>query len=69
MAREKGDTLVLGQLNNAKTTQLSPEQRRRIGEFLLGIQQEIQLAKELGVKMASGFDASSARLRGPEAWI
>ena len=46
---------------------ISPEQLRKLDEFLLGVQHEIQMAKELGVKMASGFDASSGRSQGNNA--
>jgi imidazolonepropionase-like amidohydrolase len=73
MIKEKGIFLVptvgvvdeLVQQRKNDTT--SPEQRRRFDQFLLNIQHEIQLARELGVKLASGFDASSARLQGKNA--
>ncbi|MBV9498337.1 MAG: amidohydrolase family protein, partial [Acidobacteriaceae bacterium] len=51
--KEKGIFLVptVGVVDESieqrKNDPMSPEHRRRIDEFLLGIQQEIQLAKEL----------------------
>ncbi|MBV9301742.1 MAG: amidohydrolase family protein [Acidobacteriaceae bacterium] len=57
------DEFVLKRKNGA----MSLEERRRLEQFLLGIQEEITVARELGVKMASGFDASSAGLQGKNA--
>jgi len=51
------------QMNNAMT----PEQRQRRETFRQGIQQIIQLANSLGVKIASGFDASSPDGQGKNA--
>lgn len=73
MIKEKGIFLVptVGVIDESmqerKNDQLSPEQRHRMDEFLRGIQQEIQWAVSLGVKMASGFDASSVGLHGKNA--
>ncbi len=73
MIKEKGIFLVptIGVVDESiqkrKTEALSPEQRRHMDEFLGGIQREIQMAQEFGVKMASGFDAGSARLQGKNA--
>ena len=73
MIKEKGVFLVptVGvideNLQERQNDPMSPEQRHRIDEFLHGVKQEIQLAKDLGIKMASGFDASSARLQGKNA--
>jgi imidazolonepropionase-like amidohydrolase len=50
-----------------KNDALTPERQRRREEFLNGIQQEIQMAKSLGVKMAAAFDASSAAHQGRNA--
>ena len=45
----------------------TPEQRKHIDSFLEGIQQEIQMAKNLGVKIASGFDPASPESHGKNA--
>jgi imidazolonepropionase-like amidohydrolase len=49
------------------TEPLTPAQRQRIEDMLRGIQDGISLAMNLGVKMASGFDASEADLQGKNA--
>ena len=46
---------------------MTPEQRRRRETFRQGMQQIIQLANSLGVKIASGFDASSPDNQGKNA--
>jgi imidazolonepropionase-like amidohydrolase len=46
---------------------MTPEQRQRREAFRLQMQQVIQLAEELGVKIASGFDAESAQTQGKNA--
>ncbi len=50
-----------------KYDQMTPEQRRRREAFRQGMQQVIQLANSLGVKIASGFDASSPDNQGKNA--
>jgi imidazolonepropionase-like amidohydrolase len=50
-----------------KYDQMTPEQRRRRETFRQGMQQVIQLANSLGVKIASGFDASSPENQGKNA--
>jgi imidazolonepropionase-like amidohydrolase len=45
----------------------SPEQRERLEAFFKGVENEIKLASSLGVKLASGFDASGARGQGRNA--
>ena len=45
----------------------TPEQRQRMDTFLRGIEQEIKEARSLGLKMASGFDASEVGLHGKNA--
>jgi imidazolonepropionase-like amidohydrolase len=50
-----------------KYDQMTPEQRRRRETFRQGMQQVIQLANSLGVKIASGFDASSPDNQGKNA--
>ena len=49
------------------SVQLTPQQQKRRDEYLQGIQQEIQQAMRLGVKMACGFDASEPELQGKNA--
>lgn len=46
---------------------LTPEQSKRRDAFLQGLQFEVQTAKSLGVKMASGYDASSGERQGKNA--
>jgi imidazolonepropionase-like amidohydrolase len=50
-----------------KYDKMTPEQRRRHETFRQGMQQIIQLANSLGVKIASGFDASSPDNQGKNA--
>lgn len=50
-----------------KNDPLTPERRQRRDAFLQGIQQSLQQALSLGVKMASGFDASSPARQGQNA--
>jgi imidazolonepropionase-like amidohydrolase len=50
-----------------KKSPMTPEQSQRIENLLQGIQQEIQLAISLNVKLASGFDASRIGLHGKNA--
>lgn len=51
----------------SKNEQLSPEQIKARDAFLQGIRQVIQQAMSLGVKIASGFDASSPDGQGRNA--
>ena len=73
MIKEKGIFLVptVGGIDDFmeehKNVQVTPEQRQRRDKFLQGIQQEIQQAMSLGVKIASGFDATSAGDQGKNA--
>jgi imidazolonepropionase-like amidohydrolase len=46
---------------------MTPEQRQRREAFRLQMQQVIHLAQEVGVKIASGFDAESAQTQGKNA--
>jgi imidazolonepropionase-like amidohydrolase len=46
----------------------SPEQRKRVDAFLQGIQNEMQTAKSLGVKIAAGFDSSNGDTQGKNAF-
>lgn len=50
-----------------KDKPVSPEQRKRFEAFLQGIQDEIQIAKSLGVKIAAGFDPASPETHGKNA--
>ena len=50
-----------------KKNAFTAEERKRVDAFLEGIQQEIQMAKSLGVKIAAGFDAGSAAAQGKNA--
>lgn len=43
------------------------EDRKWVAPLLEGIQQEMQIAKALGVKMAAGFDAATPELQGKNA--
>jgi imidazolonepropionase-like amidohydrolase len=62
-------TLGIIDLNveNHKINPATPEQRKRFDDFLQGMQQEVQMAKSLGVKIASGFDPASADAQGKNA--
>jgi imidazolonepropionase-like amidohydrolase len=46
---------------------MSPEQRKRIDGFLQQMQDEVQTAKRLGVKIAAGFDSTSGDTQGKNA--
>jgi imidazolonepropionase-like amidohydrolase len=59
--------VVDAQLELHKNVPLTPEQRQRRDEFLQAIQQSLQQALSLGVKMASGFDASTPTGQGRNA--
>jgi imidazolonepropionase-like amidohydrolase len=59
--------VIDAQLELHKSEPLSPERRQKRDAFLQGIQQSLQQALSLGVKMASGFDASSAAGQGQNA--
>jgi len=50
-----------------KTDKLTPEQQKHWDDFLRGIQQEVQQAISLGIKIASGFDASRVGRHGKNA--
>jgi imidazolonepropionase-like amidohydrolase len=51
----------------AKDKPMSPEQRKRFEAFLKGIEQEVHIAKSLGVKIAAGFDSAEAETQGKNA--
>lgn len=51
----------------AKNEPMSPERVKRREAFLRGTQDEIQVAKSLGVKIAAGFDPASAEAHGNNA--
>src|SRR5271157_1002771 len=50
-----------------KNDPATPEQRKQLEAFLQGIQQEVQMAKSLGVKIAAGFDPASPDVHGKNA--
>jgi imidazolonepropionase-like amidohydrolase len=74
MIKEKGvflvptvgviDALFVRQKNDPKST---PGQRQWMDKTLQGIRQEIEQAMNLGVKIASGFDAGDVTLHGKNA--
>ena len=59
--------VIDGIVERHKNNPVSPEQRKEFDAFLQGIQQEIQMAMSLGVKIASGFDAAEAEGQGKNA--
>ncbi len=59
--------VVDAQLELHKNVPLTAEQRQRRDEFLQRIQQSLQQARQLGVKIASGFDASTPAGQGRNA--
>jgi imidazolonepropionase-like amidohydrolase len=59
--------VVDAQLELRKNEPLTAEQRQRRDAFLQGIQQSLQLAVTLGLKIASGSDASSPASQGRNA--
>jgi len=50
-----------------RANQLTPERRKRFEKFLEGIQQSVQQANALGVKIASGYDAAGPEGQGKNA--
>ena len=50
-----------------RAPQLTGQARKRYDDFLQGTYEEVRLAKSVGVKIASGFDAGSANLQGQNA--
>jgi imidazolonepropionase-like amidohydrolase len=73
MIKEKGIFLVptVGVIDETveklRSEAVTPEQRQRLETFLRGIEQEVQEAMSLGIKIASGFDASELGLHGKNA--
>jgi imidazolonepropionase-like amidohydrolase len=73
MIKEKGVFLVptVGVIDEfvekQKAEAMPPEQRARMDGFLKGIEQVIQTAMKLDIKIASGFDASEEGLHGKNA--
>src|SRR5271154_3698190 len=59
--------VVDAQLELHKNVPLTPEQQHGLDEYLQGIQQSLQQAFSMGVKIASGFDASSPAGQGRNA--
>lgn len=50
--------MIDASFERTKSEPMTPEQRERREAFLRGIRQSVQQAVNLGVKIASGFDAS-----------
>ena len=50
-----------------RNDQVTPEMKQRLDALLSDIQNEIQMAKSLGVKMAAGFDAAGPAGQGKNA--
>ena len=46
---------------------MSPQQQKMVDAFLQGIQQAVQTARSLGVKIAAGFDSAEAETQGKNA--
>jgi imidazolonepropionase-like amidohydrolase len=72
LMKEKGVFLVptvgvIDAMYAERVSKLTPEQRKGFEDFLPEIQQAVQLAKSLGVKIASGYDAGSAAHQGHNA--
>lgn len=72
LMKEKGVFLVptvgvIDAMYAERASQMTPERRKGFDDFLQGIQQAVQLAKSLGVKIANGYDAGSARRQGQNA--
>ncbi|PYX45841.1 MAG: Xaa-Pro dipeptidase [Acidobacteria bacterium] len=65
LMKAKGTFLVPAERHKNEPT--TPEQQRGYDAFMQGIQQEIQMAMNLGVKIASGFDAAEASGQGKNA--
>jgi imidazolonepropionase-like amidohydrolase len=73
MMKEKGTFLVptvgviAAMMEAHKNDTLTPEQRKRREAFLQAIQETVSTARRLGVKIASGFDASHPEGQGKNA--
>ena len=50
-----------------KKDPMTAERRKRQDDLLQGIQQEVQMAKSLGVKIAAGFDPATPETQGKNA--
>jgi len=55
-------------IEERRTRPLSPEQKKRLDELSSSIDRSVQQAMELGIKVASGFDASSIGKHGKNAF-
>lgn len=72
MMKGKGTFLVptvgvIDALMQIRPAPSTPEQRKRREEYLQGLQFEVQTAKNLGVKIAAGYDGSSPERQGKNA--
>jgi imidazolonepropionase-like amidohydrolase len=73
LMKEKGTFLVPtvgvidASLERHQNDGVTPEMKQRLNKLLTDIQNEIQMAKSLGVKMAAGFDAAGPAGQGRNA--
>jgi imidazolonepropionase-like amidohydrolase len=73
LMKEKGTFLVPtvgvidASLERHQNDGVTPEMKQRLNKLLTDIQNEIQMAKSLGVKMAAGFDADGPAGQGRNA--
>ncbi len=72
LMKEKGVFLVptvgvIDAMYAERASQMTPERRKDFDDFRQEILQSVQLAKSLGVKIASGYDAGSAAHQGKNA--
>ena len=72
LMKEKGVFLVptvgvVDAIYARRSATFTPEQRKSWDSYLQTIQESVQLAKSLGVKIASGYDAGSAEGQGKNA--
>jgi imidazolonepropionase-like amidohydrolase len=73
LMKEKGVYLVptvgvVDAIFEKRAAELTPEGRKRFEKWLQGIQESVQQAKALGVKIASGYDAAIAERQGKNAY-
>lgn len=59
--------VIDSQVKKLATSDLAPERRKRFDAFVQGTYDEVATAKRLGVKIASGSDASGAKEHGRNA--
>jgi imidazolonepropionase-like amidohydrolase len=72
LMKEKGAFLIptvagIDAVYAERASHLTPERRKSFDDFLQEIQQSVQVAKSLGVRIASGYDAGRADRQGKNA--